>query len=149
MDVWSTAKCVTKLLHYIVFHASLQEPFVLGCFIDFQWTRFQLAAVRLNACDNKYCSEYAPHRCQITEWLTPPALDDAQWKLFLHRADKHILHYYKREVSQETTIPQLVHINDILIIKTDNCDLATDMDSQDITWFQDNLQMMLYANSCI
>jgi hypothetical protein len=102
-----------------------------------------LAAIRLNPCHNKDCSAYAPHKCKVTEWLTPPIQDDADWNLIFRRSGKYILHYYKRQEPQETTIPQLVYINDILIIKIDKFDLATDMEPQDITWLQQNLKILL------
>jgi hypothetical protein len=56
---------------------------------------------------------------------------------------KYKLYFYKRLTVTAASIPQVVHIGDILIIKVDSCGLAEDMREQDLDWVKEHLKSML------
>jgi hypothetical protein len=120
-----------------------QGRFTLGAFADVQWTRVQSAAIALDPCENAHCSLNALHRCRVAEWITPPATEHRDWHLSSRSFGTYKLYYYKRQTVTEATVPQIVHIGDILIIKVDGCGLAVDMSAEDLAWVKENLNAML------
>ena len=120
-----------------------QQPFALGAFVDNQWTRVQLASVGIDHCDQEDCSAYALHRCRILQWLLPPASDYPAWTLVSRQTGKYMIHYYTRQIPKEATIPQILYIGDILLLKLNSCGNVADMMTHDITWIKENLVTML------
>jgi hypothetical protein len=65
------------------------------------------------------------------------------WHLSSRSFGSYKLYYYKHQTITDATVPQIVHVGDILVIKVDDCGLATDMTGEDIAWVKDNISAML------
>jgi hypothetical protein len=120
-----------------------QQPYVHGLYIDAQWTRFRSASVALEPCDVEGCSVFSMHRCRLSQWLSPPALEPPSWTLVSRQSRGYLLSYYSRKTPPDVSGSQIDFIGDILVLKLECPSVVADMTAEDIVWVEENLLSLL------